>query len=42
MHTYNVNTPYKVERSQKESDGGVNLGRLLVTTTDRDKELNAC
>jgi hypothetical protein len=39
MHTYNVNNPYKVERSEKESDGGVNLGRLLVTTTNRDEEL---
>ena len=40
MHTYNVDAPYKVERSEKESEGGVNLGRLLATTTDREEELN--
>jgi len=40
MHLNNVETPYKVERSEKESEGGVNLGRLLATTTDREEELD--
>eukprot|EP00986_Skeletonema_menzelii_P002646 scaffold735_cov114-Skeletonema_menzelii.AAC.2 len=40
MHLNNVETPYKVERSEKESEGGVNLGRLLATNTDREEELD--
>jgi len=39
FHVFNVETPYRVDRPEKTSDGGVDLGRLLATTTDREDEL---